>query len=337
MSTPSCCPSRAALLTGRYDHNNGVIRQAGPAFDEKTSIAKYLQGAGYTTGFIGKYVHYYPLTARAPYWNRWTYWRGGYENVPMNLDGNVSTSTGYSTRIAFDTAIGYVNSWEQNDAKPWMMIVAPTAPHLVGREPPPPEPKYAATPVAPMLRSPATLEADISDKPPFIYCCDVTEAGVAAEYTGMTRASYTIDDGVDTLMKRLAAAGELDNTLAFYLGDNGLMFGDHRLDRKFLPYKNSVGVPFLARWPGKVAPGTVDSRFIGGVDIAPTALAAAGVTPTTAMDGRNIFAPGARQRRLTEYWQDDESVSVIPDWASLVTTKYEYNEYYAAGFKNRAL
>ena len=328
VTTPSCCPSRAAILTGRYDHNNGVISQAGPAFDEGTSIARYLKDAGYATGHVGKYVHYYSLAERAPYWDRWTFWTGGYDNVYMNFDGEVRQSVGYSTRIAFDTAISYVNSWETRDSQPWMMLVAPTAPHLVGRTPPPAEAKYATAPVPAMVRNPSTLEADRSDKPAFLYCCSVTEAGVASEYTAMTRASYTIDDGVNQLMNRLAAAGELDNTIAFFLSDNGIMLGDHGLDRKFVPYTASVGVPFLVRWTGRIAPGTVDNRFMGNIDIAPTALAAAGVVPLVKMDGRDLLTTPPRTRRLTEYWQDNQNVATIPAWASVATTTYEYTEYY---------
>ncbi len=328
VTTPSCCPARASILTGRYDHNNGVVQQTGPAFDESTSIARYLKQVGYTTGFIGKYVHYYPLSGRAPYWDRWTYWKGGYENVWMNFDGQIRQSSVYSTRVAFDTAISYVNSWEAADSTPWLMIVAPTAPHRRGQDPPPVEPQYATAPVAPLARTPATFEADRSDKPPFLYCCTVTETYINDVYTGMTRAAMSIDDGVDRLFQRLGAAGELDNTLAFYLSDNGWLFGDHNLMEKFVPYSNSVGVPFLMRWSARLGGGTTDQRFASNIDIVPTALAAAGAAPTTAVDGRDLIGGSPRSRRLTEYWQDPGNVKSIPDWASLTTATYEYTEYY---------
>lgn len=331
VTTPSCCPSRATTLTGRYDHNNGVRRQTGPAFDESTSIARYLKGAGYRTGHIGKYVHYYKLAERAPWWDRWTYWQGGYQDVFMNVDGVVKQSSGYSTRIAFDTAISYVNAWEASDAQPWLMLVAPTAPHLVGKDPPPAEPQYATTPVGAFPRFPSTFEANTTDKPPFIYCCAVTEDYVSRVHTGMTRALLSIDDGVDRLMQRLEAAGELDDTLVFFYGDNGWLYGEHNLTSKFLPYTNSVGVPFIVRWPNRIPAGVTDTRMVANVDVAPTVLAAAGVAPPAVpMDGRDIMAGSRRARRLTEYWQDDGNVPGIPDWASVTTPAYAYTEYYQA-------
>lgn len=82
------------------------------------------------------------------------------------------------------------------------------------------------------------------------------------------------------------------------------------------------------RWSGHIAPGTVDDRFIGNIDIAPTALAAAGVVPLVKMDGRDLLKSAPRTRQLTEYWQDNLNVATIPAWASVATTTYEYTEYY---------
>ncbi len=328
VTTPSCCPSRASILTGRYVHNNGVRTQAGPAFDETTSVARYLKDAGYNTGYVGKYVHYYDLSARAPYWDRWTYWKGAYNDVYMNFDGVVRQSKGYSTTIAFDTAIEYVASWEQRDGTPWMMVVAPTAPHKLGTNPPDVEPQYANATVPPMPTTPATFEADRSDKPPFLDT-GLTPAYNTTMYNQMTRAALSIDDGVDRLMRQLRANGELDNTLAIFLSDNGWMQGDHGYLDKFTPYTNSVEVPFLVRWPGHAVAGATDNRFVANVDIAPTVLTAAGAAGVSNMDGRNIFAGTTRNRRLTEYFVDSGNNPSIRTWASITTTTYTYTEYYS--------
>jgi arylsulfatase A-like enzyme len=334
VTTPSCCPSRAAILTGRYNHNNGVVTQLGPPFDETTSIAKYLGDAGYATAHIGKYVHYYGIKKRAPYWDRWTSFQGGYDNIRMNVDGTVGESEGYATRLAFDKAIEYARDFEAaNDDQPWLIHVWTTAPHrLPHQELPSVEAKYRNAPVPAFELEPRNFEADVSDKPQFIYCCKTLTARpyVEAMRAAMTRALYSVDEGVDRLLTYLDASGELDDTLVFFLSDNGWLYGDHRLHEKFVPYENSVGVPFLIRWPGKVAAGQVSDRLVANIDILPTALAAAGVPIPPLVDGRDILAAAPREHRFTEYFQDDRNIAQIKAWAAVATTDHEYIEWYDA-------
>ena len=78
VSTPSCCPSRASLMSGRYVHNNGQFRQQNLGFDLDLTIQRYLHDAGYFTGHAGKYLHWLDLSVEAPHFDRWTYFKGGY-------------------------------------------------------------------------------------------------------------------------------------------------------------------------------------------------------------------------------------------------------------------
>jgi len=334
VTTPACCPARAATLTGRYNHNNGVITQAGPPFDETTSIAKYLSDAGYATAHIGKYVHYYGLKKRAPYWDRWMAYQGGYDDVRMNVEGTVRQSQGYATRLAFDKAIEYARDFEAADEdRPWLIHVWPTAPHrLMHNEPPSVEEKFRQAAVPAFELEPRNFEADVSDKPSFIYCCKklTTPEYIGQIRTAMIRALYSVDEGVDRLLSYLEESGELDDTLVFFLSDNGWMFGDHRLHEKFVPYENSVGVPFLMRWPGSLPAGLVSDRFVSNIDILPTALAAAGVPIPESVDGRDILGGIPRTRRLTEYFPDEGNLKNIKGWASIATTDHEYTQWYQA-------
>jgi len=68
------------------------------------------------------FLHWLDLGVEAPHFGRWTYFKGGYENVYLNFDGTVRRSQGYSTTIVFDRAIEYVNDFEGRDDARTAMI-----------------------------------------------------------------------------------------------------------------------------------------------------------------------------------------------------------------------
>ena len=326
VSTPSCCPSRASLMSGRYVHNNGQLQQQTLGFDLDLTVQRYLRDAGYLTGHAGKFLHWLDLSVEAPHFDRWTYFKGGYENVYMNFDGTVRRSQGYSTTIVFDRAIEYLDDFEgRGDARPFYLHLAPVAPH----DPSIAEPRYASATVPAHQPDPSYMEADRADKPPFVRSQNPTASAVQATRTAMIRTLYTVDDQVDRLLRHLQATGELANTLVVFTSDNGYLLGEHRATSKFLPYRRAVEVPFLVRWPGRVPAGAVDDRLVTHVDVVPTILAATGVTQAHAtLDGRDILSGYARPQALTEYWHDPNNSRSIPGWASIRTTAWQYTEYY---------
>src|SRR5215203_3223628 len=147
---------------------------------------------------------------RGPPLRPWTYFKGGYENVYMNFDGTVRRSQGYSTTIVFDRAIDYVDDFERrDDARPFYLYLAPIAPH----DPSIAEPKYASAAVPAHQPDPSYMEADRSDKPPFVRNQNPTAATVQATRAAMIRTLYTVDDQVDRFLRHLQTTGELANTL----------------------------------------------------------------------------------------------------------------------------
>ena len=138
---------------------------------------------------------------------------------------------------------------------------------------------------------------------------------------------------VDTVMNRVGALGEGGNTVAVFTSDNAYQWGEHGLVSKYFPYSESIRVPFMVRWPGKVPGGVVDNRYVGNVDIAPTMLSAAGVAPALKypFDGRPFLTPSGlatpvRPEAYLEYFEDEHRS--IPDWSSIRTTAFQYIEYF---------
>jgi arylsulfatase A-like enzyme len=133
------------------------------------------------------------------------------------------------------------------------------------------------------------------------------------------------------MIDALGARGELARTMIIFTSDNGYAWGEQRWFGKFLPYRSSVSVPAILRWPGRVAEGATDRRLFGLIDIAPTILRAAGIAPLASapLDGTPLTAARTRGRILTDYPYDASNDGGPPgSWAATRASSYEYVETY---------
>ena len=170
-------------------------------------------------------------------------------------------------------------------------------------------------------------ERDRSDKPPFVRKRPFRSvAEIQAVRVPQLRSLAAVDDQVDRIVRLLEELGESDDTLAVFISDNGLQWGEHALFGKSTAYLPSVRVPFYLRWPGHVAPGAEDDRLVGGIDLAPTLLSAVGLEPATTPDGLDLLDPGAGRPYLLLEFRGFRHYP-LPTWSALVTTGIEYVEY----------
>ena len=333
-TTPLCCPSRSSIFTGRYAHNHGVqsnARHAPDVLDQETTVQRYLQDAGYRTALFGKYLNLWPVVDNPPHFDRWaitspSHHSSGYYGGTWNVEGTVRTVDRYSTDFIAEQGVRYITDQESSDAQPWFLELAVYAPHLRAV----PEPAYSDAQVPSFHTSPAVRESDRSDKPRYVRrSTPPGMGGILATRTKQLRTLMSVDDLVAKVLRALAATSELDHTLAFFLSDNGFLWGEHGLRAKMHAYDPSIRVPLYMRWLGHVRSGSVDDRFVANIDIAPTILAAAGIPQdaATPMDGRSLLdATWRRDRILTEYWRPKPTDP--PTWASLRTRTYHYIQYY---------
>ena len=336
VTTPLCCPSRSSILTGRYAHNHGVERTDEPEnLDQATTMQRYLGQAGYRSGIFGKFLNGWDIKVNPPYWSDWAiYSSQSFAGFEANEQGVRKFNWKYSTNYLADKAEEFLQSAETtNDGQPWFMYVAPTAPHGPNQ----PEPKYEDASVPSQPQSPADFEVDRLDKPFWLRTTLADFDNVTKDYPGHLRQLKTVDDLVERIMQKLRTLNEDQDTLAFFISDNGIAWGEHGLETKKYPHSESVRVPFYLRWPGWAGfAGTrTDSRLATNIDLAPTALAAAGVTPAAPMDGRSLLNVGSsRGKVLTEAWGAGSNAGnppcpgVVPTWAALHTDRFRYVEYY---------
>jgi arylsulfatase A-like enzyme len=327
VADPSCCPSRASMMTGRYPHNDGVpSQQDGAHFDGPHSMACYLQGAGYSTYVAGKFLTTWPKSTLPPCFTHSTVMWSGYNNVNVKVDGVSRTATGYSTSYLGTRGREYVSA-AVNAGRPFLLYETPQAPHWVDVKKADgtttqlavPSSTYASAPVASCQVVP---EPDRRDKPAYVRRQNYSISQGQAMCASQMRAIMTADDEFAATMQLLQDKGVLDDTLVVLSSDNGYLWGEHGRWEKFTPYEPVMRVPIWLRWPGHVQAGTDTTRLVSLVDFLPTFLEAAGVPlPAGAppLDGESLLAPSNRTMVYGEYYVDTKANPNIPSWRMVRT------------------
>jgi arylsulfatase len=258
---PICSASRAALLTGRYGHRSqttgafGPYDRTGTSLDE-TLLSDLFHAAGYKTKAVGKW-HLGNAGAYLPTHRGFDSFFGvpysdDYYPLPLLRDTTVlepDTDRDLLTPRYTDEAVTYIN--EQIKGEPFFLYHAFSYPH---------DPARASERFRGKTRmgdyGDAVAEIDWS----------VGEIVRAVEQNGL---------GADTLICFTSDHGP------WYQGSPGLLRG-----RKGSAFEGGFRVPFLARWPGRIAPGGVDDAWYSNLDILPSLAALCGLKlPAKPLDG----------------------------------------------------
>jgi len=326
VTTPLCAPSRSSVFSGRYAHNHGVRNNAASySLDQNTTVQRYLKQAGYRTGLFGKYLNSWTLADNPPHFEDFALLQPGYVDSNWNVNGTVQQISGYTTNIIKNKTLNFLDK-AATDTRPWFAYVTPYASH----GPRTPEAKYAGTAVPDWNGRPSVPENDRSDKPAYIQNATGTLADGQRIRAEQLRTLLSVDDTVQAFKDKLTALGQLDNTLVIYIGDNGFGWADHGWTAKGVPYSPAHEVPFYLSWPaGGLGAGTTDNRIVANIDIAPTILDAAGITPNTPQDGTSLLTSYSRDNLLIEWWKQGTGTGGHDTWASYVSKDKQYTEYYS--------
>jgi arylsulfatase A-like enzyme len=309
VTTSLCCPSRVSILRGQFSHNHQVLNNRPPngSYEvfhdlghESSTIATWLQAAGYRTGLFGKYLNAYPLQEDQSHvpigwddWNAFTQGGRGYFRYKINQNGElvqyVDAEEDYSTDVLSALAVGFIQQYAV-DSRPMFAYVSPSAPH----SPSTPAPRHLNEfEGITFPQSPSFNEEDVSDKPAWIQALDTfgpaTISGVDDLYRARLQTLLAVDEMVAAIVQALDDQGILDNTFIFFYSDNGQMMGEHRLLGKGVPYEEAIKVPLVVRGPGVTA-GSESAEFALNIDLAPTFADIAGAVVPSFVDGRS-FGP----------------------------------------------
>ncbi|MFP5299441.1 MAG: sulfatase-like hydrolase/transferase, partial [Actinomycetota bacterium] len=268
VNTSQCCPSRAQILTGLFAHHNGVDGNSVDLLHP--TMVELLQDEGYRTMLAGKCLNSWPCKPR------WEFQvlaciRGlnrhpSLRDPVIHRDGVAKRKRGYQTEILADILAREIAATPAD--QPFAAIYSPTSPHMPANDD-----RYRSMPVAPYRPPNFDRAPEGGTAPPYATRDPLSAEEIAKidlTYRKMARSTRALDDSRGRLIDSLGPRAE--NTIVFFLSDNGYMYGEHRLRKKVAPYEESVRVPFAISYPGysDAVQGAVSSSLVQNVDIAPT-------------------------------------------------------------------
>jgi N-acetylglucosamine-6-sulfatase len=295
VTNPLCCPSRASILTGSYSHRTRVYRNRDlfggfGSFRDESTVATWLDAAGYDTALIGKYLNRYPGSYVPPGWDRWVALQPpGYYRYGFDIDGEdfpLADRARYSTDFLAREAVSFIST----ATSPFFLYFAPYGPH------PPATPAgrhSSAFADLPRWRPPSYNEREIADKPRWVRAVPRWNAARSQSIDNLRRKQLqsllAVDEAVASILQALGHRGALANTLIVFLSDNGFLWGEHRLWGKWYPYEESVRVPFVVRYDTLISSARTETGAALGIDLAPTFAEVAGVA-APGSEGRSLLS-----------------------------------------------
>jgi len=311
-----CGPSRAVLLTGKYSHLNGFCHNEGKPFDgDQPTFPKELQKAGMQTAVFGKwhleseptgFDHYSVIPGHGQFWNcpfiqPHHPWPEG-EEVP-----------GYLTDVITDQAIHWMET-ARTSGQPFCALIHHKAPHTPHEYPEAYEQFFQED-----LPTPDSFDDEYESRPTLRDCegkwskfsrirpwdlggnelggedvsshegPEFKEWAYQVFMKGYLRLVKSLDDNVGRVLEYLDETGLSENTLVVYTSDNGFFLGDHGLYNKMWMYEQSLGIPLIARYPGRIQPGAVESSLVSLIDLSSTFLDLAGASPMEGAQGHSLL------------------------------------------------
>jgi len=296
--SPVCAPTRASLMTGRYNYRTRCIdTYVGRAMmdTDEVTIAEFLRDAGYRTGIYGKWHmgDNYPLRAMDQGFQDSLVHRGGgigqpsdpigaegkYTDPTLIQDGKEVQMKGYCTDIYFDAAMEFIGE-SVKQRENFFTYIATNAPH------------------GPFHDVPRELYEEYRkvDFTP-ILVSEISEKRREQEFDKLARIAAmitNIDDNVGRLFEKLDELGVSDNTIVIYFNDNGpnsMRYVGNMRGMKTRVDDGGIRSPLLFHWPAKVAADRSSKKLCAHIDIMPTILDACQVDVPEGhhLDGRSFL------------------------------------------------
>ena len=352
-----CAPSRAAILTGTYNHVNGVTTLSAPFDSGQPTFPALLRDAGYQTALFGKWHLGHGVGHDPVGFDEWQVLpdQGEYRDPELIGPAGRVRIRGYVTDVLTDLSLEWISSREAS--RPFCLLLHHKAPHRSWE----PDARHQSLYAAEEVREPVTFRDDHANRATAAHRArmrmtdlwpeDVKEtppAGLAGEELDSwlyqrfikeyLRCVASIDDNLGRLLDHLDAEGLRENTVVVYTSDQGFFLGDHGwFDKRFM-YEESVRMPLLVRYPPEVDAASVCDELVLNVDFAQTLLDLADVEAPPRMQGHSLRGllrgeppPTWRQAVYYRYWEHDDGSHGVWAHYGVRTHRHKLVHYYNDG------
>jgi len=325
-----CSPSRAALLTGQYNHINGITTNGRIFPESAVTHASLLREAGYKTAYFGKW-HMAKQSGKRPGFDRSVSFvgQGHYMDCEMEVDGKPTPTKGWVDDVSTDFAIQWMK--EVKD-EPFLLVLGFKSPH---------GPRGGEN-LPERLRG--LYKDEVSRAVPNIGVPPVwqTEAPPGA---GMPRGGLVdpevhrdymrhvtgVDQNLGRMLEAIDEHGLREDTVVIYSSDNGYYLGEHCSGDKRSAYEESLRIPLLVRYPKLYPAGNKADEMVLNIDLAPTLLDFADVMKPDGMQGMSWMkvATGEddlswRKSFLFQYYKE---LGGVPTLYGMRTSRYKLVHY----------
>ncbi len=278
-NTPVCTPSRATLMTGLLPDRHGLFLNDAPLDPTLVSLGKHFAAAGYDTAYIGKWhMDGHGRSAFIPpdRQHGFGYWKAlecthdyNASRYYENGDPTPRTWPDYDAIAQTDDAISYLT--ERSRDRPFFMMMSWGPPH---------NPYHTAPERYKALYDPATLNVRPNVPEDHREATRRTLGGFYAHCSALDACFGRLLDALE----ELGLAGE---TIVVFTSDHGDHLGSHYLAEKQSPLEESLRVPFLVRWPGRL-PVSVNDTVVSVLDVFPTLCGLSGTACPEGLQGRDF-------------------------------------------------
>ncbi|MDC0264742.1 sulfatase [Verrucomicrobia bacterium] len=356
VTTSLCSPSRATILTGQYMHHHRVVDNQRPVADGTRFFPEYLQEAGYTTGFVGKWHMGHDHDEPRKGFNHWVSFKGQgtYFDPELNLNGSRKSFKGYTTDILADQALEWLKT--RTDEDPFLLYLSFKAVHYPFQPAPRHHGRYEDKAIDyPMTM--ANTESNyqtqsnwIRERRYGIHGIDHMETGPLDKdpvpsfddlYHRYCETVHGLDENIGRVLDYLDSSNLMENTIVVYLGDNGFALGEHGFYDKRDAFEESIRIPMLAMAPGLIKPGSKIDAMMLNMDLAPSLLEAANINIRKSMnlDGQSAL-PWLRGETIP--WRDhilyeyhwEWNFPATPTTLAIRGDRYKYIYYHGVWDRN---